>query len=60
MTNVQLSDKATAISSLWAEMSHIEKAQLEVGEEMAILLYRQVGLSEKFRALRNTMEALIK
>lgn len=60
MTTIQLSDKAQAISSLLAEMSHIEKAQLEVGEEMASLLFQQVVLSEKFRALRSTMEAFIK
>ncbi len=60
MTTIQLSDKAQAISSLLAEMESIEATQLKVGEQVASLLFQQVVLSEKFRALRSTMEAFIK
>ena len=57
---IDISDKAKAVLALSDELKALEKVQLEVGEKMAVLLFEQMRLAEKCRAINRSMEALLK
>jgi len=57
---INLSDKAKAILALSEELKDLEKLQLEVGEQMAKLVFDQMRLAEKCRIINCSMEALLK
>lgn len=58
-SHVNISDKAEALCALHTELKDIEKTQLEVGEKMSELLFQQVRLSEKTRAIMVAMGKLM-
>jgi len=45
---------------LHQELKDLEKTQLEVGEKMAELMFQQVRLAEKTRAVMVAMEKIMK
>lgn len=55
---VTISEQARAMGQLELELQQVEKLQLEVGEEIAALLFKQVQLAEKCRAILNTMKLI--
>lgn len=57
---ISISDKAKAVLALSDELKDLEKLQLEVGEQMAKLIFDQMRLAEKCRIINRSMEALIK
>jgi len=57
---IDISDKAKAIAALSEELKEVEALQLKVGEQMAAMMFDQVRLAEKCRALNRSMEALLK
>lgn len=60
MSKVNISDKAIAISRLQTELEQLEMLQLKTGEKIAELLYDQVRLSEKTRAIMNTIQGIMR
>ena len=56
---IRISDKAEALSALHMELKDLEKTQLEVGEKMAELMFQQVRLAEKTRAVMSAMEKIV-
>ncbi len=52
---VNISDKAKAVTALVSEFELLEQEQLKVGEQMAVLVARQVVLSEKCRIIKKTL-----
>lgn len=56
---ITLSDKAIAISRLQLELEQLEALQLAMGEKLAALLHDQMRLSEKSRALINTIQSIM-
>lgn len=59
MTLVSLSEKSQVIAQLHKELEQLEALQLKVGENMSALLFEQVRLAEKTRAIMNTMERVM-
>lgn len=59
-TVINVSDKAKAILALSEELKDLEKLQLDVGEQMAKLVFDQMRLAEKCRIINRSMEALLK
>lgn len=59
-TVINISDKAKAVLALSEELKDLEKLQLEVGEQMAKLVFDQMRLAEKCRIINRSMEALLK
>ena len=59
MTTVTISERSQAIAALQQESDAVEKLQLEVGEAMAQLLFKQVQLAERQRALGQMIERLM-
>lgn len=57
---INISIKAEAVKALSDELQDLEKLQLEVGEKMAILVYEQMRLAEKCRAINKAMESMLK
>jgi len=57
---ISISIKAEAVKALSDELEELEKLQLQVGEKMAVLLFEQMRLAEKCKAINRSMEALIK
>jgi hypothetical protein len=55
---VDISDKARAVTALYREFELLEKNQLEVGEQMAVLIAKQLVLAEKCRAIKQTLGEL--
>ncbi len=56
MSTVNISERAEFIAILYQELQEIEKLQLKVGEDMAKLMFEQIRLGEKSRALLLTLE----
>lgn len=56
MSTVRLSDRGELVSVIYKELQEIEKLQLKVGEDIAKLLFEQVRLAEKSKALTLTIE----
>lgn len=56
MSTVNISERAEFIAAIYQELQEIEKLQLKVGEDMALLLLQQVRLAEKSRALLMSIE----
>ena len=52
---VEISDRARAVAALQREFELLEKDQLEVGERMAVLIAKQLVLSEKCRLIKQAM-----
>jgi len=59
MTTVDISDRSKAVFALQLESEAVEKLQLEVGEQMTQLLFKQVQLSERQRLLGQMIERLM-
>ena len=59
MSTVDISDRSKAVFALQLESEAIEKLQLEVGEQMTQLLFKQVQLSERQRLLGQMIERLM-
>ena len=59
-TVINISDKAKAVLALSEELKDLEKLQLDVGEQMAKLVFNQMRLAEKCRIINHSMEALLK
>ena len=59
-TVINVLDKAKAVLALSEELKDLEKLQLEVGEQMAKLVFDQMRLAEKCRIINHSMEALLK
>ena len=59
-TVIDISDKAKAVLALSEELKDLEKLQLDVGEQMAKLVFDQMRLAEKCRIINRSMEALLK
>lgn len=57
---INISDKGQAVAVLSVELKELEALQLTVGEKMSVLLFEQMRLAEKCRAINRSMEALIK
>ena len=57
---INISDKAKAVLALSEELKDLEKLQLEVGEQMAKLVFDQMRLAEKCRLINRSMESLLK
>ena len=57
---INVSDKAKAILALSEELKDLEKLQLEVGEQMAKLVFDQMRLADRCRIINRSMEALLK
>lgn len=55
---VHISEKAEALCALHKELKDLEKTQLEVGEKTAELMFQQVRLAEKTRAIMAAMAKL--
>ena len=56
MSTVSLSERGEFVSVIYKELQEIEKLQLKVGEDIAKLLFEQVRLAEKSKALMLTIE----
>lgn len=56
MSTISISDKGAGAAALYAELLEIEKMQLDIGEQMAQLILKQVQLADKSRALALAME----
>ena len=59
MTTVDISDRSKAVFALQLESEAVEKLQLEVGEQVTQLLFKQVQLSERQRLLGQMIEKLM-
>ena len=59
MTTVTISERSQAVAALQLESEAVEKLQLEVGEQMTQLLFKQVQLSERQRLLGQMIERLM-
>lgn len=57
---INISDKGMAVKALSDELKDLEALQLQVGEQMAKLVFDQMRLSEKCRIINRSMEALLK
>lgn len=55
MTNVTISERGAACAELHAQMKEIESLQLKIGEEMSVLIFKQMRLAEKMAALSSAM-----
>jgi hypothetical protein len=56
MSTVNISERAELMAVVYQELQEIEKLQLRVGEDMAKLMFEQIRLGEKSRALLMTLE----
>ena len=59
MSTVNISERGEFIAVIYQELKEIEKLQLQVGEQMAVLLFEQMRLAEKSKALLLTIERAI-
>ena len=57
--SVSISERSKAIAALQQESDAVEKLQMEVGKSMAQLLFKQVQLAERQRALGQMIERLM-
>lgn len=57
---VTVSDSARATCALVAELSSVDKEQLEIAAQMTALINRQVGLARKSRELHVTLSKLVR
>lgn len=57
--SVTITDRSKAVFALQLESEAVEKLQLEVGEQMTQLLFKQVQLSERQRLLGQMIERLM-
>lgn len=57
---ISISVKGEVVKALSDELEELEKLQLQVGEKMAVLLFEQMRLAEKCRAINKTMQSLLK
>lgn len=58
--SVAISDKAEALHALSEELQQLEQLQLKVGEELSVLLFKQMQLAERCRLITHTMEKILK
>ena len=57
---ISISIKAEAVKALSDELEELENLQLQVGEKMAVLLFEQMRLAEKCKAINKTMNSMLK
>lgn len=60
MTQVTVSEVAKAVTALDLEMARIEHEQLKLASQLYIMMRQQTRLSQKYTALKTTLEALLK
>lgn len=58
--HVTVSDSARATCALVAELSSVDKEQLEIAAQMAALVDRQIGLARKSRELHAALSKLVR
>lgn len=59
MSTVSISPKAEAIHALYTEFKQLEDAQIKVGEEMAVLIFKQMQLAEKCRIINEAIQRMM-
>mgnify|MGYP001440945625 FL=1 len=57
---VTLSEKASAVSALNAELDSLERQQLRVGSMQALLNTKQAVLSAKYNGIQDALKKLLK
>jgi hypothetical protein len=60
MTKLTISEQGAACEELYRQMKEIENLQLKIGEEMSVLIFKQMRLAEKMAVLNTTMEKVMK
>ena len=59
MTIVNISQRAECLAALHSELKQLEAQQIKVGEEMSVLIFKQMQLAEKCWLINQVMEKVI-
>ena len=59
MTIVNISQRAECLAELHSELKRLEAQQIKIGEDMSVLIFKQMQLAEKCRRINQAMEKVI-